>query len=98
MSSSRLPKLLDRENGLSSLTGSMKSSAHQEHAVQTFRDVDQARREYAQVTDQSLNPLGPESVLSNFYTPSPDHKDRDIIFVILGLATTGLLAYRIAKQ
>ena len=70
----------------------------QDPAMQTFRDVDKVMREYAQVTGQSLNPLGPEPVLSDFYTPSPDQKDREIIFIILGMATTGLLAYRIAKQ
>ena len=70
----------------------------QGHAVRIGRDVDWAMREYAQVTSQSLNPIGPEPILSDFYTPCPDQKDREIVFVILGMAATGLVAYRIAKK
>ena len=36
----------------------------QTHAVQTFRDVDAAIREYSQVTGHDLEPLGPEPQLS----------------------------------
>ena len=32
----------------------------QGHAVQTFRDVDDAMREYSRVTGTKLDPLGPE--------------------------------------
>ena len=67
----------------------------QRHSVQTFRDVDQAMREYAQVTGQPLDPLGPEPQLSDFYTPSDDQKDREIVFVILGMAATGLVTYKL---
>ena len=57
----------------------------QGHAVQTFRDVDAAMREYAQVTGRDIDPLGPEPQLSDFYLPIDDQKDREIAFVILGL-------------
>lgn len=67
----------------------------QNHSVQTFRDVDAAIREYAQVTGQNLNPMGPEPQLSDFYTPSNEQKDREIAFVLLGMAATGLVAYKL---
>ena len=70
---------------------------HQHHAVQTFRDVSEAMREYARVTGNTLDPLGPEPQLSDFYTPSNAQKDREIAFVVLGMAATGLVAYKIAR-
>ena len=67
----------------------------QGHAVKTFRDVDAAKQEYAQVTGHNLDPLGPQ--LADFYHPSDGQKDREIAFVILGMAATCLVAYRLAK-
>ena len=67
----------------------------QSHSVQTFRDVDAAIREYANVTGKKLDPLDPEPQLSDFYTPSNDQKDREIAFVVLGMAATGLVAYQL---
>ena len=69
----------------------------QGHAVQTFGGVDAAIREYAQVTGKTLDPLGPEPELSNFYMRSGDQRDREITFVVLGMAATGLVAYKLAK-
>ena len=45
-----------------------------------------------------LNPLGSEPQLSDFYEPSDDQKDREITFVVLGVAATGLVAYEISKR
>ncbi|MEW8067760.1 MAG: hypothetical protein AB2804_14140 [Candidatus Thiodiazotropha endolucinida] len=69
----------------------------QGHAVQTFRDVDDAMREYSRVTGTKLDPLGPEPKLSDFYVPSSGQRDREIAFVVLGMAATGLVAYKLAK-
>lgn len=75
----------------------------QGHAVQTFHDVNAAIREYSQVTGHNLDSavtmslLGPEPKLSDFYSPSAGQKDREIAFVILGMAATGLVAYKLAK-
>ena len=69
----------------------------QNHAVQTFHDVDAAIREYAQVTGNSLDPLGPEPQLADFYMPSSDQKGREFIFIILGMTATGIVAYKLAK-
>lgn len=70
----------------------------QGHAVQTFRDVDAAIREYARATGKNLDPLEPEPQLSDFYHPSDDQKDREIAFVILGMAATGLVCYEVANK
>ena len=68
---------------------------HQGHAVQTFRDVDMAIREYARVTGHKLeSPSEPQ--LSDFYTPSGGLKKREIVFVVAGMAATGLVAYKLA--
>jgi hypothetical protein len=69
----------------------------QGHAVQTFRDVDATIREYSQVTGKTLEPFSPEPQLSDFYTPSDDQKEHEITFVILGMAATGLVAYKLIK-
>ena len=67
------------------------------HAVQNFQDVDAAAMEYSRVTGKKLDPLGPKPLLSAFYQPSVEQKDREITFIILGLAATSLVAYKLAK-
>ena len=69
----------------------------QGHAVQTFRDVDDAMRENARVPGANFDPLGPEPKLSDFYVPSSGQRDREIAFVVLGMAATGLVAYKLTK-
>ena len=69
------------------------------HAVQTFDDVEESMKQYYYLTggesgDKSLEPLPPEPKLSDFYTPSPDQQKREIIFVVLGMAVTGFIAYK----
>ena len=66
---------------------------HQGHAVQPFR----AMREYSRVTGTKLDPLGPEPKLSDLYVPRSGQRDREIAFVVLGMAATGLVAYKLAK-
>ena len=69
----------------------------QGHAVKMFRDVDAAMQEHAQVTRHNLESMGPEPKLADFYSPSDRQKDRKIAFVILGMVTTGLVAYHLTK-
>ena len=69
----------------------------QGHAVQTFRVVDDAMRGYSRVTGKKLDPLGPEPKLSDFYVSSSGQRDREISFVVLGMAATGLVAYNLTK-
>ena len=74
----------------------------QGHAVQTFHDIDMAIREYARVTghnlDNTFGVMGSEPQITDFYTPSGDQKNREIAFVVVGLAATGLVAYKISKK
>ena len=69
----------------------------QNHAVKTFRDVDEAMQEYALVfgASKKLDPLGPPPQLSDFYAPSSGQKDRELIFIALGMAVTGVVAYQL---
>ena len=69
------------------------------HAVATFSDVDSAMREYALVFGQDKAAAADlrEPVLSDFYSPSDGQKKRELVFVALGVAATGLLAYQLAK-
>ena len=70
----------------------------QHHAVQTFRDVDSAMREYARVTGKNIGPLDREPQLSDFYQPSEGQKDRELAFVVIGVAVAGIVAYKISKR
>lgn len=67
------------------------------HAVRSFQDVSQAMQEYAMISGKPIDPLEPEPTLSAFYTPSDGQKDREITFIVLGMAVTGFIAYKLAK-
>ena len=72
----------------------------QGHAVHTFRDVDEAIRQYNLVSGsdaQTLERMEPKPKLSDFYLPSPEQRDREIAFVIMGLGATTFVAYTLAK-
>ena len=72
----------------------------QGHAVRTFRDADEAIRQYNFVVDANSSSriaLEPKPKLSDFYQPSPEQRDREIAFVILGLGATSFAAYYMLK-
>lgn len=70
----------------------------QGHAVQTFHDVDEAMRQYNLTTNNALRlSLEPEPKLSDFYEPSPEQRDRESAFIILGLGATTAAAYYLLK-
>lgn len=62
------------------------------NAVNEFDDVDQAMRLYYNITGNKLADLPPEPKLSDFYTPSKDHQEREIAFVVGGIVLTGFVA------
>ena len=64
-------------------------------AEQSFRDASAAIREYNRVFNQHLVDEPPPT-LSDFYAPSDDQKDRELLFIAGGLAVTGLLVYKMA--
>ena len=74
-----------------------KKFREQWHDVQNYRDADALWNEYTRVTGETLDPLEPELQLSDFYTPSSAQKDREIVFVVLGMAVTGIVAYKLAR-
>jgi hypothetical protein len=59
----------------------------QGHAMATFRDVDAAIRGYSMVNSNSLS----------LSSPTDDQKDREIVFIVLGIVATGLVAWKLAK-
>jgi hypothetical protein len=68
------------------------------HAVQTFKDVDEAVQEYYLVTGKRLDPLTEEPQLTDFYTPSGSQQAREIQFIVLALAAAGVTGYYIEKS
>ena len=74
-----------------------KTMREQRHAKQTFSDLEEAMREYHEVTHQHLPPLWDEPKLSDFYNPSRQRKDAEIALVVGGMAVVGLLAYKLSK-
>ena len=65
------------------------------HAEQEFSDVDTAMKQYYYITGKELPELEPEPTLSDFYTPSEDQKNREIAFVVGGMALTGFVAWKL---
>ena len=70
----------------------------QGHAVHTFCDVDEAIHQYNLVAGRDSHvALEPEPKLSDFYLASPEQRDREIAFVIMGLGATSFVAYMLTK-
>ena len=71
----------------------------QGHAVRTFRDVDEAIRQYNLITAGSGVALAqePEPKLSDFYQPSPEQRDRELAFVMMGMVATSFGVYMLTK-
>ena len=65
------------------------------HAEQTFDGVDQAMKQYYYITGKQLDPLPPEPKLSDYYAPSSDQQNRELLFIVTGMAATGFLAYEL---
>ena len=66
-------------------------------AKSTFQDINQALIEYNEVTGNDLEfpeELRREPKLSDFYSPSEEQKDAEIIFIIGGTAIIGYLVYK----
>ena len=65
------------------------------HAMNEFDDADTAMNNYFYITGKQLQALPPKPTISDFYTPSDDQKNREIAFVIGGMALTGFVAYKL---
>ena len=53
----------------------------QRKAEKRFADLNSAMQQYFIVTGRQLEPLPPKPVLSDFYVPSEDHHNRELVFI-----------------
>ena len=70
-----------------------KRIAEQKHGARTFANLKADEEEYYKVTGRRLSPLGDEPNLSDFYNPSRQRKDAEIVLAVGGMGIVGLLVY-----
>ena len=70
----------------------------QRHAEQTFSDLGMAMEQYYKVTGNKLPPLRDPPKLSDFYNPSRQRKDSELLLVAGGTVVVGALAYKFSKK
>ena len=58
-------------------------------AEKRFTDLNTAIQQYFIVIGVRLEPLPPKPVLSNFYVPSEDHHNRELVFITLSVIRIG---------
>ena len=58
-------------------------------AEKRFTDLNSAMQQYYIVTGMHLEPLPPKPVLSDFYVPSEDHHNRELVFITLSMIGIG---------
>lgn len=63
----------------------------QNHAAYTFKNVDDAIKEYYLVTGEDLQQLPPPK-LSDFYQPSEKQKLQEIAFIVVGMTAVYFIA------
>ena len=61
----------------------------QRKAEKRFADLNSAMQQYFLVTGRQLEPLPPKPVLSDFYMPSEDHHNRELVFITLSMIGIG---------
>ena len=64
----------------------INSEIAKEHkAEKRFIDLNSAMQQYFIVTGRQLEPLPPKPVLSDFYVPSEDHHNCELVFITLSM-------------
>ena len=58
-------------------------------AKRRFTDLNLAMQQYFLVTCRQLEPLPPKPVLSDFYVPSEDHHNHELVFITVSLIGIG---------
>ena len=66
-------------------------------AEKRFTDLNSAMQQYFLVTCRQLEPLPTKRVLSDFYVPSEDHHNRELVFITLLMIGTGALIWYYEK-
>ena len=61
----------------------------QHKAEKRFAALISAMQQYFRVTGRQLEPLPPKPVLSDFYVPSDDHHNRELVFITLSVVGIG---------
>ena len=59
--------------------------AKEHKAEKRFIDLNSAMQQYFIVTGRQLEPLPPKPVLSDFYVPSEDHHNHELVFITLSM-------------
>ena len=57
----------------------------QRKAEKRFADLNSAMQEYLMVTGRQLEPLPSKPVLSDFYVPSEDHHNLELVFITISM-------------
>ena len=81
----------ERQQRLDFINQQLQRERHAEH---TFTEVDNAMDAYYIATDKKLPPLRSKPVLSDFYHPSDQQKNNEILFIISSLGLMGYLMYK----
>ena len=72
----------------------INSEIAKEHkAGKRFTDLNSAMQQYFIVTGRQLEPLPPKPVLSDFYVPSEDHHNQELVFITLSMVKIGALLW-----
>ena len=58
-------------------------------AEKRFMDLNSAMQQYFLVTGRQLEPLPPKPVLSDFYVPSEDHHNCELVFITISMIGIG---------
>ena len=58
-------------------------------AGKRFSDLNTAMQQYFLVTGRRLEPLLPKPALSDFYIPSEDHHNHELVFITLSVIGIG---------
>ena len=81
----------ERQQRLDFINQQLQPERHAEH---TFTEVDNAMEAYFIATDKKLPPLRSKPVLSDFYHPSDQQKNNEILFITSSLGLMGYLMYK----
>ena len=66
-------------------------------AEKRITDLNSAMQHYYIVTGMHLEPLPPKPVLSDFYVPSEDHHNRELLFITLSMIGIGAFLWHSDK-
>ena len=87
----RNSRVKERQQRLDFINQQLQRERHAEH---TFSEVDDAMDAYYIATEKKLPPLRSKPVLSDFYHPSDQQKNNEILFIISSLGLMGYLMYK----